>query len=483
MSKKKTVLFAICLCGILLSGAGRAQAQDIAKTIDTAALLQKLNIGQDSATVVAEALPYAPDSSVVAISINDDCDEGCSIAGYILVVNNNTNEIVSEFYEPDMWYGDALRFKGVYIDTYPYQINKNERAFGISAYNSHDGRVNAGSITTTSLFVQRKDSLVRVLKNYEDYSYGQESSTTDTCYLSSHTSEINFTMDTLRQTNGYNNIIVKTKTTEEESSAVKGKDGCLDEITESSTTKVLRFIDGQYQECIDTAALLKKLNIQKEDCLVGYYYGYYDSDSAVMAAKTLPYAMDSSVVVIPKISKKNSNNTVLDCYILIVNNNNDEIVSKFYEPNAWVLDTAMSLLNITIDTHPYRMNKDERAFGIRVEYADRSRPVSSSYVKEQISLFVQQKDSLVRVLKNYEDYRSSENETDKECGYGSEEAKSVFIIDTLHQTNGANNIIVKTKTTEKTGMPADDGGCIEKITGIKTVTTVLRFIDGEYQEK
>lgn len=148
-------------------------------------------------------------------------------------------------------------------------------------------------------------------------------------------------------------------------------------------------------------------------------------------------------MVIPKISKQeideyNNYYGVFDSYIVVVNNITKQIINKYYEKDAWTSD-AVVLNKITIDTASYILNENKKAFGVRVYYQGSSRV--NPYSREDISLFISEKDYLKKILNNYPIYElHGENNGNSKGEYETKQGKLII---SNNKTNGFNNIIIK----------------------------------------
>ena len=217
-------------------------------------------------------------------------------------------------------------------------------------------------------------------------------------------------------------------------------------------------------------SVLKELKIDISTCKTN-----------LIVEKVIPNTPTKSIVVIPElVSTYNQQNDCcfeLNSYILIVNNVNYKIENKFYEvssSNNWVSD-AVVLSKISIDTAPYFLSNDKRAFGIRVRYTGSSRV--NPYGYETISLFEQQHNTLKRLLKNYT-VKSYNGEWDGNCiGEFSNSKKTLIITNNL--TNSYSNILIKNTITKSIALLDKNNNCNEKET-IKEITEVLKYKNGSY---
>lgn len=197
--------------------------------------------------------------------------------------------------------------------------------------------------------------------------------------------------------------------------------------------------------------------------------------------KVLPYAIDKTVLVIPKYIKIEDDgygniSFDLDAYIVIANTVTGEILYELYEPDAWTSD-ALRISSIEIDTRLYILNNTNRAFGVRVNYSGSSQV--NPYNSTDFSLYIIEKNILKIVLENF---RISEyhGEWDTRCTGKFEDINSVISIDKV-QSNDFNNLIIKSITLETISTPTPiNDDCIEKIK-TKVKFKKLRYDGVEYK--
>ena len=218
-------------------------------------------------------------------------------------------------------------------------------------------------------------------------------------------------------------------------------------------------------------SVLKELQIDISNC-----------KSNLIVEKIMPNAPTKTIVVIPELVVPYSEQVdccfELNSYILIVDNLSYQIENKFFESsesNDWVSD-AVVLTGISIDTAPYYLSNEKRAFGIRVKYYGSSRVNPYSY--ETITLFEPENGTLKRLLKNYsvEEYSG---EWDGNCfGEFNSEKKTLIITDNL--TNSHLDILVKSKITNSIVFLDTNDNCDEKET-ISRKTEILKYENGSYK--
>ncbi|AWG23547.1 hypothetical protein FFWV33_03870 [Flavobacterium faecale] len=224
----------------------------------------------------------------------------------------------------------------------------------------------------------------------------------------------------------------------------------------------------QIQDDVLLSKILNQLKIKKSEV-----------NLELISEKKLPYSTDKTVIVIPKyiVNEKDEYNNYyfeLDEYIIVANNITGEILYKFHQPNAWTSDAVM-LTSIEIDTGLYKLNKKDRAFGIRVNYTGSSRP--NPYYQTDLSLFIVQDNILKQVLKNLI-ISEFHGEWDTNCAGEFEDSKSIISIDKT-QFNNFNNLILATIKTETKNIPTNED-CVEQKKTQKT-QKILKYNGTEYK--
>ena len=198
----------------------------------------------------------------------------------------------------------------------------------------------------------------------------------------------------------------------------------------------------------------------------------------LVISKSFPNNPNKTIIVIPEIVDEGEMYFELNSHILIIDSKSGNIKSYFFESsktNNWISD-AIQLTEITIDTAPYQISERERAFGVRLHFIGSSRP--NPYESETISLFVQSKNKLKKILNNYEiSYNGGDWDTDCEGEFVDE--RKVLIISN-NKTNGLFDILVKNKITETTNYIDEYNDC-NSIDKVKTEKTTLKYNGYEYK--
>jgi len=210
-----------------------------------------------------------------------------------------------------------------------------------------------------------------------------------------------------------------------------------------------------------TVKVLDDLNINKEDC------------EDLFSEKVLPYNKDLSVIVIPKIGEKEEDMFSLDSYVVVVNNKSKKIQQLYFESyttSGWESD-AIFINEISIDTAPYLVQENKRAFGIVIHSRSMSRP--NPYYSKYLSLYLPDGNNLQNILKSFEIY-SYGGETDMNCIAEIYSEDKTLI---LSKTKTNNFIDINVDVLHKKIISKN---CIETETSTNS-KQVLKFIDGSYK--
>lgn len=257
-------------------------------------------------------------------------------------------------------------------------------------------------------------------------------------------------------------------------------------ITQSTLTRNHKFREDQEERIeesvyrIDVDGTIKELS--SEEVLVDKVISQLGIDFAqvnihLLAAKVNPSNTQETIMVIPEFvdSDNDEYHFQLNSHIVLVNNLTGNITHTYFESsktNGWESD-AIQLSKISIDTAPYIVAKDTRAFGVRVNYFGSSRV--NPYNKKTISLFVKSGDALKKVLHNYQ-VMNYGGEWDSDCEGEFTEDKKILII-SEKTTNGYFDIIAKSTIIHSVNYVPEDGDCeSEKEVTRKKIS--LKF-DGE----
>lgn len=180
--------------------------------------------------------------TILVIPEIENEEEGCcfELNSHILIVDSNTGKIKNKYFESaetNKWSSDAVVLTKITIDSLPYQVSKNDTAFGISVEHNGTSKANPYQSLSLSLFIKHKNSLKKVLRNFEVMEYNGE---WDTKCKGEFTTNKRTLITTNNLSNGFYDIKVNTKITETKNT--KDSIGnCLPEKNRSSTTSALQF--------------------------------------------------------------------------------------------------------------------------------------------------------------------------------------------------------------------------------------------------
>ncbi len=195
-------------------------------------------------------LPYSKDKTVLVIpkylEIENDGHGNSSfdLDAYIIIANSITGKIIHTFYESSAWTSDAVSISSIEIDTGLYILNKKTRAFGIRVNYSGSSQVNPYSSTDLSLYIVKKNTLKRILENFNISDYRGEWDTRCTGHFEDSTSVIS--IDKI-QSHYLNNLIIKTTLLETTSSPTAIKDDCIEKIKTRISFRKLHYNGTEYK--------------------------------------------------------------------------------------------------------------------------------------------------------------------------------------------------------------------------------------------
>lgn len=198
----------------------------------------------------------------------------------------------------------------------------------------------------------------------------------------------------------------------------------------------------------------------------------------LIVSKVMPNNPDETILVIPEIVDEGEHYFELNSHILIIDSKTGTIKNRYFESsqtNGWISD-AIQLKEIKIDTAPYMVTDDVRAFGIRVYYYGSSR--ANPYTNETLSLYTKKRKSLKKILNNYQVMHYG-GEWDTDCVGEFQKQEKVLIL-TENKTDRYYDILVKTKVTETKNFEDENGDCDAK-EEISRVKTLLTFDETEYK--
>ncbi|MFC5048383.1 hypothetical protein ACFSTE_13600 [Aquimarina hainanensis] len=241
---------------------------------------------------------------------------------------------------------------------------------------------------------------------------------------------------------------------------------------------------------VETTSFLVKANgkikaVSQEEILIDRVIQQLNLDKQkikeeFVVSKVQPHNPNETIVVIPEVAGEDDEHLFeLNSYIVLVDNTTQKITHTYFESaktNGWVSD-AIILSEISIDTAPYIVTQDTRAFGIRVFYYSMSQP--NPYSNKTISLFIKSGETLKEVL--HYDVENYGGEWDTQCEGSSTNIKNILIM-SEEKTNQYFDIVVKSNITQSKTYIDKNGECNEE-SKTTSETRVLQFNGTEYVKK
>ena len=216
-------------------------------------ILKQLNLSEHNcmmSLIVSKVIPNNPEESIYVIPeiVKGDVTF-FELNSHILIVNSKTGEIKNKYFESSKtneWYSDAIRLDKITIDTARYYITDNIRAFGIRIFYYGSSKPNPYSNETISLFIKSKDSLKKILNNYDVMDYGGEWDTNCFGEFIKKTKTLSILS---KKSNSYYDILVNNKITETKNFE-DSNGNCQQKEKTSSKKTVLKFNGNRYKESV-----------------------------------------------------------------------------------------------------------------------------------------------------------------------------------------------------------------------------------------
>lgn len=194
--------------------------------------------------------------------------------------------------------------------------------------------------------------------------------------------------------------------------------------------------------------------------------------------KIWPYSPDKTLVIMTLISEipdQDPETPTYDMDVLVINNNNNEIISHFYETKAFYND-AVFTDSVIIDTARYQLNSTTRAFGVRFHKRNQSK--YNNFSGEVLNLYYLKDKTLrqaVRGLSMDEAY----SDWTEECLGTFKDIERILAIEKKQQ-NGFNNLKISeviTNSKLKTIKPDD---CDKIAVNAKKQSLILKYNGNQY---
>ncbi|RZI94305.1 MAG: hypothetical protein EOP78_09225 [Variovorax sp.] len=174
--------------------------------------------------------------------------------------------------------------------------------------------------------------------------------------------------------------------------------------------------------------------------------------------------------------------TEFDLDVMVVqqadNGNTDRarIASRVFEKRALVED-AVRISDILIDTARYTLAPDTRAFGLRVKHSGSSR--ANPYANEELRLYVPQGEHLHKVLDGLETTRER-GEWDTACAGKFEQVRTSVAVSRTSSNKGYADLLLSQTRIESHATPSVDGECVEREQPARFKTLTLQYDGTRY---
>lgn len=192
----------------------------------------------------------------------------------------------------------------------------------------------------------------------------------------------------------------------------------------------------------------------------------------LIVEKAVPNSKNEIILVLPEFLDSAEMYYSLKTWIVVVENSGKILSKTFVNMES----DAVVLTRFSIDTAPYQVSENSRAFGIRTVYRGSSR--ANPYDYESISLFIRKGNELKIILKDFV-LEQFDGEWDTNCaGEFTHQDKVLIVSNNL--TNGYYDITVKNKISKENTFVDKLGECDG--TEVTTVEkTVLKYLNGGYK--
>jgi len=161
---------------------------------------------------------------------------------YIVIADNTTGKILHKYVEENAWTSDAMVLSDITIDTGIYQLNTENRAFGIRVDYEGSSRPNPYHPTTLSLFIIQNNSIKRILKNYPIAEFHGEWDTNCAGEFEDVKGVISIDKN---KTNNFSNLIIKNTIVQTKN--IPTKDDCTEKKTTKLSTVTLKYNGKEYK--------------------------------------------------------------------------------------------------------------------------------------------------------------------------------------------------------------------------------------------
>ncbi len=200
--------------------------------------------------IVSKANPQTPNEVIIVIpEIVEEGIQYFALNSHIVIADNRTGKIIQKFFESsqtNQWVSDAIMLRKISIDTARYFINKKIRAFGVKVRYQGMSRVNPYTSETLSLFIKSGNRLKKILDKYSVMNAIGE-------WNGNCSGEFTDTKNTLimsnQKSNGFFNILIKSKVTETKNEVNKNGE-CDAKVITTNQKSILKFNGKVYKKDI-----------------------------------------------------------------------------------------------------------------------------------------------------------------------------------------------------------------------------------------
>lgn len=164
-----------------------------------------------------------------------------------------------------------------------------------------------------------------------------------------------------------------------------------------------------------------------------------------------------------------------DLEVLVADTATGAIVAHRFEKSALQFD-AVAIRGLAIDTAPYQLTPQQRAFGIRVDYDNMSR--ASPYGAKALSLYVMEGSTLRAVLGGLK-VKESGGEWDENCAATMHEITRTIAMGAAGKSGYA--ALKVTSRTETTVSELKAGNCVDRTKTARPSAVTLQYENGRYE--
>lgn len=222
--------------------------------------------------LVAELSQETSETLVIIPEIVEEEGDLLRLNTYMVLVNARTGTITHTLFESteeNGWQSDAIAIDAIEIDPLVYRVNEPDKAFGIVIKYRNHSQPNPYQEEVISLYTKEKNKLKKILDRYPIYeSTGIVNGTK--CYAEFTKTSNKLSFDTLK-TNGYYNILVENRTSQELFQEDKNGFCNPTETLLSNQSKVLTYNGNVYEEATVTHQGVDHQNTDKVIQYLEYY--------------------------------------------------------------------------------------------------------------------------------------------------------------------------------------------------------------------